>query len=78
LPFTLIASAKIGDHKALILELSRSACQYLMEKPLFVDDSNLRKLIPEIKKTSYNDGIENTLKFLSTNQVAPSRDNIIA
>ena len=51
---------------------------YLMDKPLFVDDSNLRNLIPELKKTSYKDGIERTLKFLSTNQVTPSRDNKIS
>lgn len=48
---------------------------YLMTKPLFVDDSNLRKSIPELEKTTYHEGIAKTLEFLSNNKVAPSRDN---
>ncbi len=37
---------------------------YLMSKPIFVDDSNLKKLIPELQKTSYDEGIRKTLEFM--------------
>ncbi len=34
---------------------------YLMTEPLYVDDSRLRALLPDVKKTSYDDGIRATL-----------------
>ena len=36
---------------------------YLMTEPLFVYDEALRRLIPELRKTPYDDGIERTLAF---------------
>lgn len=35
---------------------------YLVSEPFFVDDQALRNLIPTLKKTSYDDGINETLK----------------
>jgi nucleoside-diphosphate-sugar epimerase len=40
---------------------------YLMDEPLFVDDTRLRALIPDLKKTSYDEGIRETLALLRRN-----------
>ncbi len=37
---------------------------YLMTEPLYVDDTRLRALLPDVKKTSYDDGIKATLEML--------------
>ncbi len=36
---------------------------YLMTEPLYVDDSRLRSILPDLKKTSYDDGIKATLEM---------------
>lgn len=37
---------------------------YLMTEPLYVDDSGLHELIPNLKKTSYDDGIRAALEMM--------------
>lgn len=37
---------------------------YLMTEPLYVDDSRLRALLPNLRKTSYADGIKATLQTM--------------
>jgi nucleoside-diphosphate-sugar epimerase len=43
---------------------------YLMTEPLYVDDTRLRELIPDLRKTSYDDGIKETLEFLRAKESA--------
>lgn len=38
--------------------------QYLMTEPLYIDDSRLRALLPDLHKTSYDDGIKKTLEMM--------------
>ena len=37
---------------------------YLWTKPVKLDDSRLRKLLPNLKKTPYAEGIETTIKAM--------------
>ena len=37
---------------------------YLITEPLYVDDSSLKTLLPNLHKTSYDDGIKETLKLM--------------
>ena len=37
---------------------------YLMDEPLYVDDARLRTLLPNLKKTTYDDGIKETLEAI--------------
>jgi nucleoside-diphosphate-sugar epimerase len=39
---------------------------YLMTEPLYVDDSRLRVLLPNLKKTSYDDGIKATFELMKS------------
>jgi len=43
---------------------------YLMTEPLYVDDTRLRELIPDLRKTSYDDGIKETFEFLRVKESA--------
>lgn len=37
---------------------------YLWTTPVVLDDSRLRRLLPDMRKTSYEDGIQETLRFM--------------
>ena len=37
---------------------------YLWTQPVVLDDSRLRRLLPELRKTSYEDGIQETLRSM--------------
>jgi nucleoside-diphosphate-sugar epimerase len=43
---------------------------YLMTEPLYVDDARLRVLIPDLRKTSYDDGINETIELLRVKESA--------
>jgi nucleoside-diphosphate-sugar epimerase len=43
---------------------------YLMTEPLYVDDTRLRGLIPDLRRTSYDDGIKETLELLRAKESA--------
>ena len=38
---------------------------YLWTSPVILDDSRLRKLLPDLQKTSYEDGIAATMRWMS-------------